>query len=132
VPRGQRDESLRPYYRLSRPEPLLFLLTSSSVALTRLSGPHSRPTTFFFFSCSARESNPGPQDLQPGTLTTRPQRRSDHKKKKKNRGLSPRANYTERPPLVREVGAKFYGWKVPHSQRDISLRSNSRFYRPVN
>jgi hypothetical protein len=37
-----------------------FLSSSSSVVLTRLSGPHSRPTTFF---CSARELNPGPLDL---------------------------------------------------------------------
>jgi hypothetical protein len=29
----------------SRPEPLLFLPSSSSVVLTRLSGPLSRPTT---------------------------------------------------------------------------------------
>jgi hypothetical protein len=75
VPRGQRDESLRPYSRLSRPEPLLFLPSSSSVALTRLSGPRSILTTFFS-SCNARESNPGPPDLWPGTLTTRPQRRA--------------------------------------------------------
>jgi hypothetical protein len=47
VPRGQRDESLRRYSRISRPEPLLFLPSSSSVVLTRLSGPRSRPTTFF-------------------------------------------------------------------------------------
>jgi hypothetical protein len=45
VPRGQRDGSLRPYYRLSRPEPLHFLSSSSSVVLTRLSGPCPRPTT---------------------------------------------------------------------------------------
>jgi hypothetical protein len=36
--------SLRPYSRFSRPEPLL-LPSSSSVVLTRLSGPRSRPTT---------------------------------------------------------------------------------------
>jgi hypothetical protein len=35
----------QPYSRFSRPEPLLFLPTSSSVVLTRLSGPRSRPTT---------------------------------------------------------------------------------------
>jgi hypothetical protein len=45
VSNGQRDEFLRPYSRLSRPKPLLFLPSSSSVVLTRLSGPHSRPTT---------------------------------------------------------------------------------------
>jgi hypothetical protein len=33
VRRGERDESLRPYSRLSRPEPLLFLPSSSSVVL---------------------------------------------------------------------------------------------------
>jgi hypothetical protein len=47
VPRGQRHESLRPYSRLSRPEPLLFLPSSSSVALTRMSG--SVPDPVFFF-----------------------------------------------------------------------------------
>jgi hypothetical protein len=39
VPRGQHDGSLRPYSRFSKPEPLLFLQSSSSVVLTRLSGP---------------------------------------------------------------------------------------------
>jgi hypothetical protein len=39
VPHGQREESLRPYSRLSRPEPILFLSSSSSIVLTRLSGP---------------------------------------------------------------------------------------------
>jgi hypothetical protein len=45
VPRGQCDGSLRPYSRISRPELLHFLSSSSSSVLTRLSGPHSRPTT---------------------------------------------------------------------------------------
>jgi hypothetical protein len=44
VPRGQRDGSLWPYSRLSRLEPLLFLPSSSSIVLTRLSGSRSRPT----------------------------------------------------------------------------------------
>jgi hypothetical protein len=35
----------RPYSRFYRPEPLLFLPGSSSVVLTRLSGPRSRPIT---------------------------------------------------------------------------------------
>jgi hypothetical protein len=39
VPRGQRDGSLRPYSWLSRLEPLLFLPSSSSIVLTKLSGP---------------------------------------------------------------------------------------------
>jgi hypothetical protein len=43
--RGQSDGFLRPYSRLSRPEPLLFLPGSSSVVLMRLSGACSRPTT---------------------------------------------------------------------------------------
>jgi hypothetical protein len=42
---SQRDESLRLYYRLSRPEPLLFHPISSSIVLTILSGPRSRTTT---------------------------------------------------------------------------------------
>jgi hypothetical protein len=45
VPHGQRHGSLRPYSRFSRPEPLLFLSSSSSVVLTRLSRARSRPTT---------------------------------------------------------------------------------------
>jgi hypothetical protein len=34
MPRSQRDGSLRPYSRLFRPEPLLFLSSSSSILLT--------------------------------------------------------------------------------------------------
>jgi hypothetical protein len=67
VPRGQLFGSLRPYSRISRPEPLLFLPSSFSIVLTRLSGPPSRHTPGI---------DPGPLDLQPETLTTRPQRRS--------------------------------------------------------
>jgi hypothetical protein len=40
-----------------------------------LSGPRSRPTTTQKI-WKRRESNSGPLGLQPGTLTTRPQRRS--------------------------------------------------------
>jgi hypothetical protein len=43
VSRGQCNGSPRPYSRFSRPEPLLFLPSSSSIVLTRLSGPPSRP-----------------------------------------------------------------------------------------
>jgi hypothetical protein len=46
VPRGQRDGSLQPYSRLYRPESLLFLSSSSSVVLTRLSGPRSQTHYF--------------------------------------------------------------------------------------
>jgi hypothetical protein len=41
----QRNGSPQPYSRFSRPEPLLLLPSSSSIVLTRLSGPRSRPTT---------------------------------------------------------------------------------------
>jgi hypothetical protein len=34
---------------------------------------------------------------------------------------------TERPPLVGEVIANFFGWRVPRGQRDGSLRPYSRF-----
>jgi hypothetical protein len=36
-----------------------FLSSSSSVVLTRLSGPHSRPTTFFFGSAGNRTRDSG-------------------------------------------------------------------------
>jgi hypothetical protein len=53
----QRNGSLRPYSQISRSEPLLFLSSSSSIVLTRLSGPRSRPTTSQkIWKC--RESNP--------------------------------------------------------------------------
>src|SRR5215475_12847784 len=45
VSRGQRNESHGRKSLFSRPEPLLFYSSSSSVDLTRLSGPRSRPTT---------------------------------------------------------------------------------------
>jgi hypothetical protein len=60
VPRGQRDGSLRPYSRLSRQEPLPFHSSSSSVVLTRLSGPRSRPTIVFLV---APVIELGPPDL---------------------------------------------------------------------
>jgi hypothetical protein len=41
----QYNESLQPYSRFYRPEPLLLIPSSSSIVLTRLSGPRSRPTT---------------------------------------------------------------------------------------
>jgi hypothetical protein len=42
--RGQRNGSSRPYSRFSRPEPLCFLPSSSSIVLSWLSGPRSRTT----------------------------------------------------------------------------------------
>jgi hypothetical protein len=41
--RGQHNGSLRPYSGFSRPDPLLFLPSSSSVVLSRLSGPVPDP-----------------------------------------------------------------------------------------
>jgi hypothetical protein len=45
VSRGHCNGSPRPYSRVSRPKPLLFHPNSSSIVLTRLSGPRSKPTT---------------------------------------------------------------------------------------
>jgi hypothetical protein len=58
--------------RFSRQEPLLFFQVAPQFVLTRLSAPRSRPTTFFFLVMPGIEA--GPPDLQPRTLTTRPQR----------------------------------------------------------
>jgi hypothetical protein len=55
-----------------------FLSKCSSFIRTRLSGPRSRSTTAQKI-WQDPESNPGPVGLQPGTLTTRPQRRSRFK-----------------------------------------------------
>jgi hypothetical protein len=43
---GQHDRSPRSYSRVSRPESLIFLPSSSSIALSRLSRPRSRPTHY--------------------------------------------------------------------------------------
>jgi hypothetical protein len=45
-------------------------------------------------------------------------------------GLSLRANYTERPPLVGEISVNFCGYRVMHGQHNGSLRPYSRFSRP--
>jgi hypothetical protein len=55
VPRGQRDRSLWLYSRFYKPEPPLFPSSSSSIVLTRLSEPRSRPTASWKIW---RESNP--------------------------------------------------------------------------
>jgi hypothetical protein len=55
--RGQCDGSLRSYSWFSRPEPIHSLPSSSSVVLTRLSGPRSR-LKLLGISGSAGESNP--------------------------------------------------------------------------
>jgi hypothetical protein len=57
VSRSQRVGTLRSYSRLSRPKPLLFLSSSSSIVLTRLSEPRSRHTTSQKVR-QRRESNP--------------------------------------------------------------------------
>jgi hypothetical protein len=63
--------------RFSRPQHLLSLPSCSSVVLTRLGGPRFRPTNSKK-NLVAPGIEPRPLDLQPGTLTTRPQRRSLH------------------------------------------------------
>jgi hypothetical protein len=51
----------------------LFLSCNSSILLTRLSGPRSR-THYLSENLVAQGIEPGPLDLWPGTLTTRPLR----------------------------------------------------------
>jgi hypothetical protein len=62
VSRGQHIGSPRLYFWFCRPEPLLFLLISSSIVLTGLSGPRSRLTTSQKI-WYRREPNLGPLDL---------------------------------------------------------------------
>jgi hypothetical protein len=73
MPRDQRDSSLRPYFRIFRTELILFPSSSSSVVLTRLSGPRSR---LILLRKSGRAGN---RTCTSGsvvrTLTTRLQRR---------------------------------------------------------
>jgi hypothetical protein len=57
VSHSQLVDPLQPKSRFSRPELLLFLSSSYSVLLTRLSGPHSRPSTTQKM-WYRRESNP--------------------------------------------------------------------------
>jgi hypothetical protein len=56
VLRGRRDGSLRPYSQFSRSEPLLFLPSTSSVVLRRLSGQRSRHTTFRKFGSAGNRT----------------------------------------------------------------------------
>jgi hypothetical protein len=55
-------DTLRLYSRFPRPEQLLFLPSSSSIVLTRLSGPRSRRTTSQK-NLVAPGIEPGPLDL---------------------------------------------------------------------
>jgi hypothetical protein len=51
--------SLWSYSQISRPEPLLFLSSSSSVVLTRLSGPRSRPSQKIYWQPVCLSNIPG-------------------------------------------------------------------------
>jgi hypothetical protein len=65
---SQHDGSIRPYSRISRLESLLFLSSSSSIVLTRLSGPRSRPTIFQRIRYH-RESNSDHKTTEAATFT---------------------------------------------------------------
>jgi hypothetical protein len=72
VPHGQRDGYLRPYSRMSTPEPLLFFQVAPQL-YSQVWVDH------FQTHCSSEHMvapgiEPGPLDLKPGALTTRPQR----------------------------------------------------------
>jgi hypothetical protein len=69
VSRSQRGLFLRSYSRLSRAKPLFFRSSSSSVVLTTLSGPCSRPNYFSEYLVAP--------DIEPGTCGT-VARNSDH------------------------------------------------------
>ena len=69
VSRGQRNGSPRPLISVFCTGAATFYSSSSSIDLTRLSGPRSRPTTTQKI-WQHRESNPRPLYLQPETLTT--------------------------------------------------------------
>jgi hypothetical protein len=73
VPRGQRDGSIRSYSRFSRQEPLLFYQVSPQ--LYSRGWVDSVPDPLLFFLV-VPWIEPGPPDLYPRTLTTRPQRRT--------------------------------------------------------
>jgi hypothetical protein len=55
---------------------------------------------------------------------------SPTRNKEKLRGLSPSANYTERPQLFGEVSGNFCGLCVLRGERDGSPRLYSRISRP--
>jgi hypothetical protein len=75
VPTSEDRGCLRPHSQISRPEPLLFLPSSSSVVLHETEWTPF-PTHYFSENSVAPGNEPRPLDLQPGTLTTRPQRRA--------------------------------------------------------
>jgi hypothetical protein len=73
VSHGQRDGSLRPWSRFPRPEQLLFISSSSSIVLNEAEWTPFQ-THYFSENVVAQGIEPGPLDLKPGTLTSRPQR----------------------------------------------------------
>jgi hypothetical protein len=61
MPRGQRDGSFRPYSRFSKPEPLLFFLSSSSIVYEAEWAPFQ---THNFSECLVAPGiEPGPLDV---------------------------------------------------------------------
>jgi hypothetical protein len=73
VPRGQLDGSLLPYSPFSRQEPLLFYQVAPQLYSRDWVDPVPDPLLFFL---AVPGIEPRPPDLQPRTLTARPQRRS--------------------------------------------------------
>jgi hypothetical protein len=125
VLRGQRDASLRPYSRLSRPEPhrLEFYITRNETKLRGLSQLLSQVSANF---CGYRVLH-GQRDasLRPYSLFSRPEpHRLEFyitRNETKLCGLS---------PLLSEVSANFFGYRVLRGQSDGSLRPYSRISRP--
>jgi hypothetical protein len=100
---------LRPYSRFSRPEPLLFLPSSSSIVLTRLSSAGNRTET----SGSVARNYV-----------------KYHNKKISVVLVRERTIPTERSPLVGEVNAKFLDRGCHVVSVTYPLRPYSRFSRP--
>jgi hypothetical protein len=118
VPRGQRDESLRPYSRFSRQEPLLFYQVAPQL-YSRVWVDLVPDPLLFFLVVPVIE--PGPPELQPRTLTTRPHRRSHPK----NTYL--KTNLRHKDKIFCDVETRcnmksllfLYDWKVlPSSSQD--------------
>jgi hypothetical protein len=105
------DESLRPYSRLSRSEPLLFLPSSSSVVLARLSGPRS--THYFSENLVAPGVERGPLNPYVPYL--------ELLKLNSVASVRKRTIPAERLPFVSEVSANFFriegatwsAWRIP-------------------
>jgi hypothetical protein len=110
VPRGQRDGTSRPYSRFSRQEPLLFYQVAPQL--------YSRgwPTTFFSGSAENRTRASG---FVAKNSTTIPQRRSCNNTTTNNNNSVALVRKwtipTERPALVGEVSANFWGYRGVHA-----------------